>query len=348
VPALAGLDGYELRALSASSASSARAAGAKYDVPLTFGNVEDLARCDDVDLVAVTVKVPHHGELIRPAAEAGKIVLSEWPLGVDLAEAEQLATLAEATGVRTAVGLQARSAPLIRYLRDLVADGYVGEVLSTTVIASGLIGGATYDNDQTYVLDPANGATVLSIAFGHTVDALSMALGEFTEVSATVAVRRPQVRHSTTGEIAAKTAEDQVAVIGVLEGGAVAAVHVRGGTSRATDFHWEINGTDGDLVVKADSRTWWMGRIRLFGGRGPETGLTELPLPARYEERLPQFVGRSDEPAYNVAHAYAQLLDDLAAGTHIVPDFAHAVRRHRLLDQVRQAATTGNRHTVSG
>ncbi|GII23230.1 hypothetical protein Pme01_28270 [Planosporangium mesophilum] len=38
VPALAGLDGYELRAL--------------------FGNPEDLARCDDVDLVAVTVKVP--------------------------------------------------------------------------------------------------------------------------------------------------------------------------------------------------------------------------------------------------------------------------------------------------
>jgi hypothetical protein len=58
---------------------------------LTFGNAEDLARCEDVDLVAVTVKVPHHGELIRPAVEAGKIVLSEWPLGVDLAEAEQLA-----------------------------------------------------------------------------------------------------------------------------------------------------------------------------------------------------------------------------------------------------------------
>jgi predicted dehydrogenase len=85
--------------------------------------------------------------------------------------------------------------------------------------------------------------------------------------SATMAVRRPRVRHSTTGEIASKTAEDQVAVIGVLEGGAVAAVHVRGGTSRATDFHWEINGTDGDLVVKIDSRTLWMGRIRLFAGR---------------------------------------------------------------------------------
>lgn len=85
----------------------------------------------------------------------------------------------------------------------------------------------------------------------------------------------------------------------------------------------------------------------MFGGRGPQTGLAELPLPARYEQRLPQFVGRSDEPAYNVAHAYAQLLDDLTAGTHTVPDFTHAVRRHRLLDQVKQAATAGKRHTLS-
>jgi hypothetical protein len=38
VLALAGIDGYELRALSASSAESARAAGEKYAVPLAFGS----------------------------------------------------------------------------------------------------------------------------------------------------------------------------------------------------------------------------------------------------------------------------------------------------------------------
>ncbi|MFD8218399.1 Gfo/Idh/MocA family oxidoreductase [Streptomyces sp. NPDC059697] len=67
VPALAGLDGYELRALSASTAESARAAGEKYAVPLAFGSAEELARSEEVDLVVVTVKVPHHLELIRPA-----------------------------------------------------------------------------------------------------------------------------------------------------------------------------------------------------------------------------------------------------------------------------------------
>ncbi|MFC9628502.1 Gfo/Idh/MocA family oxidoreductase [Streptomyces mirabilis] len=59
------------RALSASSADSARAAGEKYAVPLAFASAEVLARSEEVDLVVVTVKVPHHLELIRPALEAG-------------------------------------------------------------------------------------------------------------------------------------------------------------------------------------------------------------------------------------------------------------------------------------
>src|SRR5258705_13437338 len=52
----AGLDGYELRALSASSTESARAAGEKYAVPLTFSRAAELARSAEVDLVVVTVK----------------------------------------------------------------------------------------------------------------------------------------------------------------------------------------------------------------------------------------------------------------------------------------------------
>ncbi|MER5185287.1 Gfo/Idh/MocA family oxidoreductase [Streptomyces sp. NPDC002896] len=350
VPALAALDGYELRALSASSSASARAAGEKYAVPLTFGSAEELVRCDDVDLVVVTVKVPHHLELIRPALEAGKMVLSEWPLGADLAQAEELADLAEQKGLRTAVGLQARSAPPLRYLRDLVADGYVGRVLSTSMLGSGGAWGATYDDSGAYLLDAANGATLLSIPFGHSVDALTMVLGEFGEVSAQIANLRPEVTHATTGGVAAKTAEDQIAVTGVLESGAVASVHFRGGTSRATSFHWEINGTEGDLVVEADHNLW-MGRLRLYGARGGDARLTELPVPQRYDRLLPQFAERSAEPAYNVAHEYALLREeitgDLAPEAEGVPDFRHAVRRHQMLEQIREAARTGRKVTIA-
>ncbi|GAB3837747.1 hypothetical protein GCM10027610_040400 [Dactylosporangium cerinum] len=67
-------------------------------MPLTFSSAAELARSTEVDLVVVTVKVPQHLELIRPALEAGKTVFSEWPLGADLAQAEELADLAHRRG----------------------------------------------------------------------------------------------------------------------------------------------------------------------------------------------------------------------------------------------------------
>jgi hypothetical protein len=39
-----------------------------------------------------------------------------------------------------------------------------------------------------------------------------------------------------------------------------------------------------------------------------------------------------------VAHAYGQIRADLTVGTHVVPDFAHAARRHRFLDRIQRAA----------
>ncbi|MER7684887.1 Gfo/Idh/MocA family oxidoreductase [Streptomyces sp. NPDC097610] len=346
VPALEALsDKFELRALSASSVESAHAAGAKYGVPLAFGTADDLVSRDEVDLVVVTVKVPHHRELVEAALRAGKNVLCEWPLANGLTEAETLADLATSAGVRAFTGLQARANPALRYLRDLVAQGYVGEVLSTSMIASGATWGATYSPGGEYLLDRENGATMLTIPFGHTIDVLSMVLGQFTEVTSTTAVRRPRVINPETGVSAAMTAADQVAVTGVLDSGAVAAVHYRGGTSRGTGFHWEINGTEGDLVVTAPSGHLQLAPVTLLGARGAATVLTELTVPAAYEE-VPALAGHSDQPSYAVAHAYAALFEDLVKGTHTVPDFPHAVRHHRFLDGVERAAATGRRiHT---
>lgn len=345
VPALAALDGYELRALSGSSTASAAAAGEKYGVPLTFGSAEDLARRDEIDLVVVTVKVPRHRELVLSALEAGKAVLCEWPLGNGSDEAKELEQAAGAERVRSFVGLQARAAAPVRYLRDLVADGYVGDVLSTSVVASGAAWGATFADNSEYLLDRGNGATMLTIPFGHTIDALTMVLGEFTEVTATTATRRPQVPHAETGRIASVTAEDQVALTGVLQQGPVASVHFRGGLSRGTNFYWEINGTEGDLVITGGSGHLQFGQVALRGARGKDTAMTELPVPAEYE-LVPQLADRTTEMSYTVSHAYAQILADLTEGTHHAPDFTHAVRRHNLLDQIQRSAVSGQRCTV--
>src|SRR5256714_3524381 len=95
IPALKSLaDDFEIRALSTSRRESADAAGKRFGVPLAFDNHRDLVQSADVDVVAITVKVPHHFELASAALDAGKAVYCEWPLGAGLKEAESLAALA--------------------------------------------------------------------------------------------------------------------------------------------------------------------------------------------------------------------------------------------------------------
>jgi predicted dehydrogenase len=68
-----------------------------------------------------------------------------------LEEAETLARLASQARVLAVTGLQARSAPAVAYVRDLVAQGYVGDVLSTTLVGSGIGWGPTVEPYSAYL-----------------------------------------------------------------------------------------------------------------------------------------------------------------------------------------------------
>src|SRR5438128_1433666 len=216
IPALKSLaDDFEITALSTSRRESADAAGKRFDVPLTFDNHEELVNSAEVDVVAVTVKVPQHFVLATAALRAGKAVYCEWPLGNGLQEAEQLAALAKQQSVLAVAGLQARAAPPVAYVRDLVRQGYVGEVLSTTLIGSGMGWGPTVAPYNAYMNDKKNGATLLAIALGHAADALCYCLGEVRELSATMTMRRKSFTIPDTGERRPMHADDPVCVAGL-------------------------------------------------------------------------------------------------------------------------------------
>ena len=68
------------------------------------------------------------------AIEAGKHVYCEWPLGRNTDEAVRMRDAANRKGVRHAVGLQGQVSPAINYTKDLIAEGYIGRVLSATMI----------------------------------------------------------------------------------------------------------------------------------------------------------------------------------------------------------------------
>ena len=135
------------------------------------------------------------------ALNAGKHVFTEWPLGATLAEAQEMADLGRAKGVQTMVGLQARAAPAVMYMKELVDSGYVGEVMACNLrlIRGGVL---SRTSDRTWQRDDSLGATTLTIACGHAIDALRYVVGDFSDVSSVVSTQAPavaRVRHRPDG-----------------------------------------------------------------------------------------------------------------------------------------------------
>lgn len=133
VPALRALPDYAITAVATSREDSAREAARRFGAAHAFTDPRALAEHPEVDLVAVTVRVPHHAELVEAALEAGTHVLCEWPLARTTDEARDLLDRARAAGVRHALGLQGRFAPAVIYARDLLRDGAVGRVTAVNV-----------------------------------------------------------------------------------------------------------------------------------------------------------------------------------------------------------------------
>ncbi|TMC52385.1 MAG: Gfo/Idh/MocA family oxidoreductase [Chloroflexi bacterium] len=344
IPALRALPNYEIRALAARSAESARAVGEMFGVSRVFSDHQQLVIQPDIDVVAVTVKVPHHRELVSAALAAGKAVYCEWPLGRDLDDARAMAALATEKRMRTIVGLQARQAPAIGLVQQLLRDGYVGEVLSTTVVGVSIAGDALVQPNA-YMLDKTNGANLITVPFGHSLDILSYVLGEFAELSAVWDVRRPLITIKETGEQIVKTAPDQIAVIGTLTTGATASIHIREAVAGGTGFLWEINGTDGTLRITADAALPEIYPLTVAGARGRDE-FSELAIPQALTSKWPALTRLGGTPAFNVARAYAAFATDLDHVTHTVPDFADAVRRHEVIAAIEMAAASGERVKV--
>jgi predicted dehydrogenase len=174
------------------------------------------------------------------------------------------------------------------------------------------------------------------------VDILNYVLGEFADLAAVSALRRPLITIEETGEQSVKTAPDQIAVIGTLTSGATASVHVREAVAGGTGFLWEINGTAGTLRITADAAQPQIFPLTVAGARGRDEP-AELVVPAALTQKWPALSGLEGAPAYNVGRAYAAFAADIDNGTHTVPDFADAVRRHEVIAAIERSAASGER-----
>ncbi len=334
IPALKLIPEFELTAVSTTKLSSAQAAAEKFGAKHAFDNEIDLVNCQDVDLVVIAVKVPSHYKLVKAAIDAGKMIYCEWPLGNGTKEAEELAEMANAKGLRNFVGLQSLSLPETVYLKKVIAEGLIGEVLSSSIIGSGGGWADVKADELLYMLDPANGATMMDIPFGHTLAAYIDVLGEYKTISSTLARRRKEVTRLTTGEKVPQLTNDQIVVTGILEGGAVSNMHYRSNISAGTNLLWEINGTKGDIVITGGLGHYQLMPVKLqYAAFGEQLKPLEIP-----SEFLPNDIATPNQPVYGLYFAYKGVLNDIINNTHIVPNFNEGVRIHKILDNIKKSA----------
>lgn len=371
LPALASANcgNARLVAVATSRAETARKASEKLQVP-GYADYSDLIADPSVDIVTVSVKLPLHHEIVSAALDAGKHVYCEWPLGVTLEEAEDLAARARAAKVHTMIGLQSRTSPALDRLGSLIAEGYVGDILSISAVASGHGWGAAIDPGNAYLFDADNGATLLTITGGHLLDAITRACGDIDQVCAYLPTRRERVAilspeqlakfrtfeatveivppgetpHDSSGvvrtaESFTPTAPDHVALVGKMAGGAPLTVHIRGGLQRSTGLRIEVIGTKGELVVTGPAGVIQMVPLSLLGCRDTGKSLEPITIPADGREDLGPI-------ASNLARLYAAFARDIQGDERTVADFDHAYRQQSLLAAI-EASSQGGAHNFT-
>lgn len=348
IPALRALPEYELTAVATSQEESATTAARAFGARHAFTDPRRLAEADDVDLVVVAVKVPAHHELVATALAAGKHVHCEWPLARTTAEAEALVKLARDASAHTSLGLQARYSPVVSHARQLLAEGYLGEVTAVTAYSSRFRGTTNaVPAAAVYVLDQRNGAGTLEVAGGHTFDTLAYLFGGVASLSAALTTQRSQYVVAETGEAVIATSPDNVLVNATLDSGVVLSTHIQDGRVTGAHTRIEIAGTEGSLTLESHGPASGAGiqiaDLRLLGARVADGGLAELPTPETHRWVTPD----PGPTVRNVAQLYRRLAEDIRTASSETPDFEAGLRLHQLLDAIHRSATAGTHLVLS-
>lgn len=125
---LALLPDAEVVAVGSRTDEAAGAFARRHGIPSAYGSWPALADDPDVDVVYVATPHNAHHAATKLCLEAGKAVLCEKPLTLDVPTAEDLVSTARANNVFLMEAMWTRTNPAIREVVALVADGQIGEV----------------------------------------------------------------------------------------------------------------------------------------------------------------------------------------------------------------------------
>ncbi len=305
---------------------------------------------DDPSIDVVDICVPNnvHKEIAIAAAQAGKAILCEKPLALDVAQAQEMVDAVEAAGVANMVSFNYRRVPAVTLAKQLIDDGKLGKIFhyranflqDWTISADVPQGG-----DATWRLDvKAAGSGVTGDLLAHCIDTAIWHNGSITDVSAMTETFIKQRVHAETGKEEPVGIDDACTFLCHFANGSLGNFEsTRYARGHKALFTFEINGEHAsirwdlhdlhrleyfDHGDEGRVRGWRSVHVTDGGGEQPYMDHWWVPgLQIGYAESF--------------VHQAADFLTAMAAGAPCGPTFRDALETQKVCAAVLESAAAG-------
>lgn len=233
------VSGAELVAVADSNPETAQSTAREFGADNWYNHYSDLLQRDDVDAVVVVTPTNLHREIVVQAAGAGKHVLCEKPMALDVAECREMIAACESATVKLQIGFMRRFDPSFRAAKEAIDSGVIGDV----VLVKSLTHGPSVPQPWMFDVEASNGP--LAEVNSHDIDTLRWFTGsEVREVYAVAGnYRCPEVRASFPEFY------DNVVLTARLVSGAQGVIEGAVSVEYGYDARAEVLGTKGVLFV---------------------------------------------------------------------------------------------------
>jgi predicted dehydrogenase len=274
----------EVVAIADPIAERARALAAEFGIPAVHDSHQELIARTDIDLVDVCTPSSTHFELSWAALAAGKHVLCEKPVAFDYRETQRAAAFATRQGVKTKLGFTFRYSPAMRYMNELIEQGWVG----TPFIFNGYEQNSQWLDPQTPLrqVDHTADQSVIQVSSLEGYGAPIMDLGHlfmrsrFKEVVGTMKNFVPERIVRATGTMMPMNIDDGDIFIGEFDSGAIGSIQ----TSFVTVGNYpgleaRVYGSEGALICRLVEENGICESLK--GAKKDQVEFRELEIPAR-------------------------------------------------------------------
>jgi UDP-N-acetyl-2-amino-2-deoxyglucuronate dehydrogenase len=211
--AIGRIDELQLVAVADTELSRAQAIGAEQSVP-AFGSLDEMLTAVPSDLVAICTPSGLHPQHGIAAARAGRHVLTEKPMAISLAAADDLVQACDAAGVHLFVVKQNRLNPAIQLLRRAVDKGRFGRIYSANTTVRWTRPQEYYDAEPWRGTWEFDGGAFMNQA-SHYVDLMQWLVGPVESVMAKTATQARRIEAEDSGVAVLKFRSGALGVIEV-------------------------------------------------------------------------------------------------------------------------------------